>query len=151
MYSIPQTTSGLTPQQRQRVDALLDELFDLAEETRIAALRARCTEDPAVVAEVESLLLAAHASEGFLSGAAQPSANDLVPDAAIGVRLGAWTIARLIGRGGMGEVYEAFRAEPGTPPKQRVARSNCCGTKPGRRWNDSKRSARFWPDWNTQG
>ena len=111
MYSIPQTTSGLTPQQRQRVDALLDELFDLAEETRIAALRARCTEDPAVVAEVESLLLAAQASEGFLSGAAQPSANDLVPDAAIGVRLGAWTIARLIGRGGMGEVYEAFRAE----------------------------------------
>jgi len=111
MYSIGQTTSGLTPQQKARVDALLDELLDLDEATRIAALQARCTEDPAVVAEVESLLLAAHASEGFLSGVAQPSANDLLPDAAIGVRLGAWTIARLIGRGGMGEVYEAFRAE----------------------------------------
>jgi hypothetical protein len=76
MYSIGQTTSGLTPQQRERVDALLDELLDLAEETRIAALQARCTDDSLVLAEVESLLRAAHASEGFLSGAARPSPND---------------------------------------------------------------------------
>jgi non-specific serine/threonine protein kinase/serine/threonine-protein kinase len=111
MPSSGQTISGLTPQQRERVDALLDELLDLPEETRIAALRAKCAEDSVVLAEVKSLVLAAHASEGFLSEPARPSANDVVPDAAIGVRLGAWTIIRLIGRGGMGEVYEAIRAE----------------------------------------
>jgi predicted Ser/Thr protein kinase len=111
MHSIGQTTSVLTPQQRERVDTLLDELLDLAEEMRIAALHARCTEDSVVLAEVESLLLAAHASEGFLSVPARASPNDVVPDAAIGVRLGAWIITRLIGRGGMGEVYEAIRAE----------------------------------------
>jgi len=102
---------GLTRQQRERVDALLDELLDLNEEKRVAALRATRNEDSVVVAEVESLLLAAHASEGFLTRPARPSPNDVVPDAAIGIRLGAWTITRLIGRGGMGEVYEAIRAE----------------------------------------
>ena len=58
MYSGAPPTSGLSPQQRQRVDALLDELLDLPEETRIAQLRSRHEEDSAVLAEVESLLLA---------------------------------------------------------------------------------------------
>jgi eukaryotic-like serine/threonine-protein kinase len=102
---------GLTPRQRLRVDALLDELLDLPEEMRLASLGGRNAEDPAVLAEVLSLLHAAHASGGFLDEAARPPADDVVQDAAIGVRLGAWTITRLIGRGGMGEVYEATRAD----------------------------------------
>ena len=113
MYTSKPPTPGLTAEQRIRVDALLDDLFDLPEEARLAQLRNRRDEEPAVLAEVESLLLAAHASAGFLGESTQAgaAAEGLVPDAALGMRLGAWSITRLIGRGGMGEVYEATRAD----------------------------------------
>jgi tetratricopeptide (TPR) repeat protein/predicted Ser/Thr protein kinase len=101
------------------VDALLDELLDLPEETRLVELRARIGEDPVVLHEVESLLLAAHASGGFLDAPSPNLVNDPTHDAAIGTRLGAWEIVRLIGHGGMGDVYEATRADGGF--EQRVA------------------------------
>jgi non-specific serine/threonine protein kinase/serine/threonine-protein kinase len=107
----PQAHSGLTDQQRSRVDALLDELLDLPEETRPAHLSDRQSEEPVVLAEVESLLLAAHASSGFLSAPARPPVGNVVEDALVGTRLGAWTITRLIGHGGMGDVYEGLRAQ----------------------------------------
>jgi non-specific serine/threonine protein kinase/serine/threonine-protein kinase len=96
----------------------LDDLFDLPEGERLANLRARRIEDPAVVAEVESLLRSASASGGFLSMSPKPAAEPL-PDDTLGLRLGAWRITRLIGRGGMGEVYEAARADGNF--EQRVA------------------------------
>jgi non-specific serine/threonine protein kinase/serine/threonine-protein kinase len=111
MYSSGEPTLSLTPPQRIRVDVLLDELLDLPEEARVAQLRGRHAEDSEVLAEVESLLLAAHASSGFLDAPDRLPANDIVPDAAIGMRLGAWNITRLIGHGGMGDVYEATRAD----------------------------------------
>ena len=86
---------------------------------RIAKLRARRIEDSAVLAEVESLLRAASASGGFLSIPPKPPAEELIPDGSVGLRLGAWRITRLIGRGGMGEVYEASRADGNF--EQRVA------------------------------
>ncbi|HEY4972922.1 MAG TPA: serine/threonine-protein kinase, partial [Steroidobacteraceae bacterium] len=106
-----QTSSGLTDQQRSRVDALLDELLDLPEDTRASHMSDRIDEDPMVLAEVDSLMRAAQASASFLSAPARPAVDDVVPDAAIGTRLGAWTITRLIGRGGMGDVYEGVRTQ----------------------------------------
>ncbi|HTD72493.1 MAG TPA: serine/threonine-protein kinase [Steroidobacteraceae bacterium] len=111
-------TAPLSPAQRVRVDELLDDLFDLPEGERLANFRARRVEDPAVAAEVESLLRAASASGGFLSMSPKP-AEDPLPDDTLGLRLGAWRITRLIGRGGMGEVYEAARADGNF--EQRVA------------------------------
>jgi predicted Ser/Thr protein kinase len=111
-------TAPLSPAQRVRVDELLDDLFDLPEGERLANLRARRVEDSAVVAEVESLLRSASASGGFLSMSPKPAADPL-PDDTLGLRLGAWRITRLIGRGGMGEVYEAARADGNF--EQRVA------------------------------
>jgi eukaryotic-like serine/threonine-protein kinase len=120
MHTSSPPTAGLNAEQRLRVDALLDELFDLPEEARVAQLRSRHGEEPVVLAEVESLLLAARASGEFLGESADPAPPDgMVPDAAIGMRLGAWNINRLIGRGGMGEVYEATRADADF--EQRVA------------------------------
>src|ERR1700727_2377339 len=106
-----QVTAPLSPAQRARVDALLDDMFDLPEAVRIANLRARRIEDTAVLAEVESLLRAASASGGFLAMPLKPPAEELIPDGTLGIRLGAWRITRLLGRGGMGEVYEAIRAD----------------------------------------
>jgi eukaryotic-like serine/threonine-protein kinase len=114
-----QVTAPLSPAQKARVDELLDELFDLPEEQRIVNLRGRRIEDSAVVAEVESLLRSASASGGFLSTPPKPSAEQIVPDGTVGMRLGAWRITRPIGRGGMGEVYEAVRADGNF--EQRVA------------------------------
>ncbi len=114
-----QVTGPLTAAQRARVDALLDDMFDLPEAQRIANLRARRIEDSAVLAEVESLLRAASASGGFLTVPPKPPADESVPDGTVGMRLGSWRITRVIGRGGMGEVYEAGRADGNF--EQRVA------------------------------
>ncbi len=119
MQPSDQVTAPLSPAQRARVDALLDDMFDLPEGERIANLRARRIEDTAVLAEVESLLRAASASGGFLSIPPKPSAEEFIPDGTVGLRLGAWRITRLIGRGGMGEVYQASRADGNF--EQRVA------------------------------
>jgi non-specific serine/threonine protein kinase/serine/threonine-protein kinase len=102
--------TALSAQQRRRVDVLLDELLLLPQEQWASELRSRSGEDAAVAAEVNSLLRAARASESFLSTPARLAAEAGVPDATIGIELDGWRITRLIGRGGMGEVYEAVRA-----------------------------------------
>jgi hypothetical protein len=114
-----QTAPSLSPEQRRRVDAALDELLDLSDTEQLERLRALSTEDPAVLAEVESLLLAARASGGFLESSVFGPAEPASPAPFIGARIGAWRITRLIGHGGMGEVYEGVRA-PGDF-EQRVA------------------------------
>jgi non-specific serine/threonine protein kinase/serine/threonine-protein kinase len=113
-----QVTAPLSPAQRARVDELLDAMFDLPEAERLANLRTRRIEDSAVLAEVESLLRAASAAGGFLATPPKPAVEELPPEC-LGVRLGAWRITRLIGRGGMGEVFEASRADGNF--EQRVA------------------------------
>jgi non-specific serine/threonine protein kinase/serine/threonine-protein kinase len=104
-------TKNLTSEQLSLVDALLNELLDLPEEERMANLGSRRIEDAAVAAEVASLLRATQSSQGFMRTPARPEIKEFVPDTAVGLRLGAWRITRLIGRGGMGEVYEAKRAD----------------------------------------
>jgi eukaryotic-like serine/threonine-protein kinase len=105
-----QTGSSLSPEQRRRTDAILDELLDLPDPEQPERLDALGTEDPAVLAEVKSLLLAARASGGFLESSVFCSPDPATPAPFIGARIGAWRITRLVGHGGMGEVYEAVRA-----------------------------------------
>jgi non-specific serine/threonine protein kinase/serine/threonine-protein kinase len=102
---------GLSPAQRACVDSLLDELLDLPEDQRISSLHERRIEDLAVAGEVESLLRAARASGAFLGMLPRPPVEETVEGSAIGTRLGAWRLIRLIGHGGMGEVYEASRIQ----------------------------------------
>lgn len=94
------------------VQSLLDELIDLPPEQQ-ARLLARSTRSPAITAQVGALLAASRAS-GILDMAAPPID---VPGTATGYRslaqgqvVGGFTVDRLIGRGGMGEVYLAHRA-----------------------------------------
>ena len=101
----------LTPQQKRRASALLDELLDLPEAQRLPSLVSRTAEDVAVRAEVASLLRAIVASGDFLSTPARPSFDDDPLDATLGVQLGAWRLTRMIGRGGMGDVYEGVRVD----------------------------------------
>ena len=118
------TMDSLSAEQRARVDRLLDELIERPQADHAGHLDQHCSDDPAVRAEVESLLHAARSAGGFLNQRARPapeaSSIELASDEiAAGMRFGAWRIERCIGRGGMGVVYEATRAQADF--KQRVA------------------------------
>ena len=93
----------------QTIEALFDAAWELPPRQREAWLRN--TDKPAaIVDEVLQLLAAADASGDFLEHA--PLADVPSPATlAAGDLAGAWRIAGLLGRGGMGEVYEVERAD----------------------------------------
>lgn len=98
------------------VDALFAELVDLPPPERAARLAAY-PGDPAVPAEVAELLAAL--AEDRVDLEPSPGASHLtlagtsatLDISLAGRRLGPWAVVREVGRGGMGAVYEAFRAD----------------------------------------
>ena len=103
--------AGLSQAQRNRVDELLDILLDTPAPARADYLSRHTGEDPQVLSEVESLLRAAQQVGTFLAtparlGGDAPS-EPIPPD----LRIGVWKLTQVIGRGGMGVVYEAVRTE----------------------------------------
>jgi non-specific serine/threonine protein kinase/serine/threonine-protein kinase len=114
--SHPGDAADLTAAQQQRADDWLDRLLDQPEAERAARLAELAADDPAVAAEVASLLDAAAACGDFLSQPATPSTSAAdAPDPGVepGLRIGPWRVVREVGYGGMGEVYEAERVEGG--------------------------------------
>jgi tetratricopeptide (TPR) repeat protein/predicted Ser/Thr protein kinase len=103
--------SALSAAQRIRVDELLDVLLDTPAEARADYLDRNGSDDPAVRDEVESLLRATQRLGGFLATPARLGAEVPIEPIPADMRVGAWKIVRHIGRGGMGVVYEAVRAE----------------------------------------
>lgn len=105
-----------TPQQRW---TLIAELFagalELPAEARAAFVRAGAPGDAAAQQEVLAMLDAHHSGEPLLleeERRFRPSdpalrAGDLPP----GTRIGPWRVERLVGQGGMGEVYRAERVD----------------------------------------
>ena len=108
----------IPPNRWERVKEVLDEALAAPETNRAVIVAALCAGDDALAAEVESLL-AAHAEAGAfmetpaleLPGLA--SILDGAGDAPAweGRRVGAYVLVREIGRGGMGVVYLAVRAD----------------------------------------
>jgi serine/threonine protein kinase len=93
------------------VERLLDLASPLPAGERLEFLDAQC-DDPQVRAEVESLLRYADGSETFFENAVAGVARSLhADDPAPGEAFGAYRIVGLIGRGGMGNVYLAERAD----------------------------------------
>jgi tetratricopeptide (TPR) repeat protein len=110
------------PEDWARVKELFEEALRLPPAERSALVAAR-TDDPEVAAEVRSLLSVYEQSPEFLEEAAfrAPAAEPdaLLPSGLEGQRVGAWRLIREIGRGGMGVVWEAQRADE--EYQQRVA------------------------------
>jgi eukaryotic-like serine/threonine-protein kinase len=93
------------------------ELFDSAlampAENRNAYLKQACADDEMLLAEVQSLLAAHQKAEGFMQKPAFQNV-DLTSQGdqlSAGQQIGAYKIVRQIGRGGMGAVYLAERAD----------------------------------------
>src|SRR5258705_1488951 len=115
----------MTPERWRQVEEIFQAALDRVPEERSRYVSAVCADDASLKRDVESLLLqydsAGELLDKPLYGAtdmgalsaigAVASAHDDDQDPMIGRRLGAYRIEREIGRGGMGAVYEAVRAD----------------------------------------
>ena len=105
--------SAASPQQ---IKDLFDLAFDQPPEEQERFLAAACAGDDRLFAEVQRLLLLHARSAHFLE--APPLIQDssisspaMHSDAALGRRIGAYQVIRELGRGGMGAVFLASRAD----------------------------------------
>ncbi|MDX1545686.1 MAG: serine/threonine-protein kinase, partial [Rhodothermales bacterium] len=99
----------MDPPRWPQINALLDAVLALPPAERRAYLDAH-SPDPAVRREVESLLAAHDEAGSFLDAPAGTYAAGLLedpPDPLVGQEIDGYRLLRVLGRGGMGVVYEA--------------------------------------------
>ena len=110
----------MSPERWRQIEALFHEALELGGAERAQFLSERTNGDPELHAEVEKLLTQFDDASSFIEQPLYDSArsgvllgllDDLDEDPMVGKVLGSYRIEREIGRGGMGAVYEAVRAD----------------------------------------
>jgi serine/threonine protein kinase/Tfp pilus assembly protein PilF len=95
----------------QQLDVLFSQAVDLDPGDRAAFLDEHCSGDPELRAEVESLIHSSEAAPDFLNepilDSVRQVATETAPDLIAGTRIARYQVVRLIGEGGMGQVYLA--------------------------------------------
>ena len=99
-----------TPERFLQIEAIFDEVLEAPNEARAGLIDTRCHGDCDLAAEVRSLLRACKAQE-HLSASRQPQPEGGQDDQRSRKRIGPYELDRLLGRGGMGAVYLAHRAD----------------------------------------
>jgi non-specific serine/threonine protein kinase/serine/threonine-protein kinase len=98
----------------QRIKALFLAALDRPVEQRVSFLEANCA-DAAIRTEVQDLLESDQSGTGFIEKPAAGSLSKLLdqgpPENLVGQRIGPYELISQIGRGGMGTVYLAVRAD----------------------------------------
>ncbi|MEY2747224.1 MAG: Serine/threonine-protein kinase PrkC, partial [Planctomycetota bacterium] len=111
----------MDPARWQKVSDLMERAQSMTRRSRRSLLESECAGDPDLLAEVESLLAADASATGFLSEKVGASAvQRLAPLQHVpleGREIAGFRILRVVGRGGMGIVYEAEQRAP----RRRVA------------------------------
>jgi serine/threonine protein kinase/tetratricopeptide (TPR) repeat protein len=103
----------------ERLEELFEQAHALPPEARQDFLWEQCADQPALRAQIEAMLAAAEGDRALhierLVVDARPQAakpdDDPASDPWLEQRLGPWRLTRIIGRGGMGVVYGAERAD----------------------------------------
>ncbi|HET9209750.1 MAG TPA: serine/threonine-protein kinase [Thermoanaerobaculia bacterium] len=101
----------MTPERWQQIKAVLEEALEREEPERAGFLDAACQGDDELRREVESLAATETEIGDFIETPVFRIRLDEVEPLAVGERIGVWRIVREIGRGGMGAVYLAERAD----------------------------------------
>ena len=105
----------MTPERWQQIDNLFDEVLEISEAKREDFLNEKCVHDENLKQEVLSLLKAHAETENFIENSAinivtrrlAKDYSDKQTDSFIGKTIGSFKVKKLIGEGGMGEVYLA--------------------------------------------
>ncbi|MEP7243259.1 MAG: serine/threonine-protein kinase [Gammaproteobacteria bacterium] len=93
------------------IDRLLDQALDLSPQERARFVDRECANDAGMRAELRALVAQLDTQDDVFDRQTGDAANLEAPPLTAGHRIGSYKVLSLLGRGGMGEVYLAERAD----------------------------------------